>query len=402
MVCAKIKYFLILFACVSLAPLFAHNAIIEIEGENVYKAVRLTPVVYNNAHRNLSDLLIKDESGETIPFFINSSLQKTNSQRETFSMTLINSYTKDDYFFFDYRLAFPRESDTIATSIEFVTRNNGFAKKVDVFGSYDNINWEFVQNDMLYVVDSKSKLAVDFKNPQKYTYYRLRLANNMERISFTSVSLVYSLQISEETHFIESFVPEFAVETEDKRTKIIIQGLKNLRLCDLQIETGSMFIRYVNVLGGNQKELYNLSVNGISYTDTVLPLNRKISRDEEFVVFINNGDDKPIDITGVVVRYFADDLVFQAGTDGVYTLDFGDMTRDAPVYDIGRYKLEILKGPIDRLALGEVTIAQPEPQRKNFPLQIVFNIVVTLTALLLGFLILFKLKGITKIKDNHS
>jgi len=384
---------LLFLLCFSIAPLFSHDAAVKIEGENIYKAVRLTPPVYNAAHRRLSDLLLKNESGENVPYFINSSLQKTNSIRETYPMALINSYIKDDYFFFDYKLASVRDSDIISTSLEFATGNSGFAKQVEVFGSYDNINWEFVQSDILYVVESKSKLAVFFNRPQKYTHYRLRLANNMERISFTQVELVFNEEISEETYFIESFVPRFTVENEERRTKIIIEGLKNLRLCDIVIETDSMFIRTVSAEGGNRKELYNLSVNGTSYTDTALPLNRLVSQDEAFTVTINNGDDKPINITGITVRYFADELVFQDSAGGVYTLEFGvDLSRAAPVYDIERYKTEILKGPIDRLPLGEIVYTQPAPERDEFPLRVVFNILVTLVALVLGVLIVLKMR----------
>jgi len=389
----KKSKFLLFLMCLFVMPLFSHDAVIKIEGENVYKAVRLTPVVYNSANRSLSDLLIKDENGENVPYFINSSLQKTNSNRETYPMALINSYTKDDFFYFDYKMAFPRVNDTISTSLEFSTRNTGFAKQIEVFGSYDNINWEFVQSDMLYVVDSKSKLGVFFYRPQKYTHYRLRLANNMERISFVQAELVFNEEISEETYFIESFVPKFEVENEERRTKIIIEGLKNLRLCDIAIETDSMFIRTVSVYGGIKKELYNLSVNGTSYTDTALPLNRLVSQDEEFTVFISNGDDKPINITGITVRYFADELVFQGGTGDVYKLEFGvDLSRTAPVYDIERYKTEILKGPIDTLPLGAIVLAKPVPERSELPLRVIFNVLVTLIALVLGVLIVLKLK----------
>ena len=381
------------FIFLSAFPLFSHNAGIEIEGENVYKAVRLTPPVYNAAHRRLSDLLIKDADNENIPYFINSSLQKTNTSRETYSLTLINSYIKDDNFFFDYKLTFQQDSDTIATSLEFTTLNTGFAKQVEVFGSYDNIFWEFVQSDMLYAVDSKSKLIIDFSLPQKYTHYRLKFANNMEQISFRQVFLVYSFQISEETYFIEKLIPKFTVENENKKTKIIIEGLKNLRLCDIEIETGSMFLRNVSAPGRIEKELYNLSINGTTYTDKTLLLNRQVSQDETFTVTINDGDDKPVDITGITVRYYADDLVFQGKAGSIYTLEFGaDLSRAAPVYDIERYKNEILKGPIDRLVLGEISYLEPAPQRKIVSHRIAFNITVIIVALLLGVLIVFKLK----------
>jgi hypothetical protein len=384
---------LLLFLFASLAlPLFSHDADIKIEGENRYKSVRLIPRIYNEAHRNLSDLLIKN-GDENIPYFINSSTGKTNETRETYLMRQINSYNKDDNFFFDFELAIARDSDIIATSMEFSTNNAGFAKSVDVFGSYDNIHWEFVQSDMLYAVESKSKLEINFYRPQKYTHYRLKLANNLEQISFYNVELVYSLRISEETFFIESFRPEFTVETKDKTTKILIKGLKNLRLCDLQIETDSMFIRNVRASGGGEKELYNLSVNGTTYTDTVLVLNRKVSENEIFTVIINDGDDKPINITGIAARYYADDLVFQGDDGVVYRLEFGaDLSRAAPVYDIGRYKNEILKGPIDRLELGEIVYVKAEQPREKIPYRVIFNIVIIVIGILLGSLIILKLK----------
>jgi hypothetical protein len=378
-------------------PLFSHDADIKIEGGNRYKSVRLTPKIYNAAKRGLSDLLIKNKD-ENIPYFINSSEGKTNETRETYLMRLINSYIKDDNFFFDYKLAFASDSDVIATSMEFVTRNTGFAKSTEVYGSYDNKHWEYVQSDMLYAVDSKSKLSINFYHPQKYTHYRLKFANNLEQISFNSVNLVYSLQISEETFFIESFKPKFTVETKDKTTKVLIEDLKNLRLCDLQIETDTMFIRKARTTGGNEKELYNLSVNDTTYTDTVLPLNRYVSADDIFTVFISDGDDKPIDIKSVTVRYYADDLVFQGESfqrneGNVYKLEFGaDFKRAAPVYDIERYKNEILKGPVDRLVLGDIVYVKVEPEREPVSYRIIFNIVVSVIGLLLAALIILKLK----------
>jgi hypothetical protein len=375
------------------SPLSAHNADVEIKGENRYKSLRLIPQVYNAAHNRLIDLLIKDSSGETVPYFIDSSVKETNTSRETWPMTLVDSYIKDDYFFFDYKLAQEQSGDTIATSMEFITGNTGFAKSVDVYGSHDGINWDFVQNDTLFAVEGKSKLAINFYRPHKFTHYRLRLANNLERIFFQTVNLVYSTTISEEIWFIESLTPPFSVESKDKKTKIIIEGLKNLRLCDLVIETNSMFLRNVRVPEGTKKELYHLAINDAVYNDTTLPLNRYIARDDTYTVTIDDADDKPISIKGITVRYYADDLVFEGRTGETYTLEFGDDSiKTAPVYDIGRYKNEILKGPIDRLSLGELRYTESPPERKLVINKIIFNIVVILVAFMLGVLIVLRLK----------
>ena len=380
----------------SALPLFAHSADIKIEGENPYKSLRLTPQIYNFAHGRLIDFLIKDSNGETVPYFINSSLQKVNTGRETYLLIPVDSYIKDDNFYFDYKLAEERSSDTVATSMEFLTGNTGFAKPVDVMGSHDGINWDFVQSDTLFAVEGKSKLSVTFNRPQKYTHYRLRLANNLERIFFRTVNLVYSIEISEETWFIESLVPAFTVESENRKTKIIVEGLKNLRLCDLVIDTDSMFIRNVSAPGRIRKELYNLSINGAVYRDTTLPLGRHISTDDTYTVTIDNGDDRPVSVKGVTVRYYADDLVFEGAAGETYTLEFGDVSvKAAPVYDIGRYRNEILKGPIDRLSPGPIryTFTDAATEGKIIINKIVFNIVVMLVALMLGILIVIRLKN---------
>ena len=91
-------------------------------------------------------------------------------------------------------------------------------------------------------------------------------------------------------------------------------------------------------------------------------------------------------------------LVFQGnafhGNDGdVYKLEFGaDLSRAVPVYDIERYKNEILKGPIDRLELGEIVYVKAEQPREKIPYRVIFNIVIIVIGILLEALIILKLK----------
>ena len=371
---------------------YAHTALIEIDGENRYKAIRLTPQIYNAANSNLSDLLIKDSNGENVPYFINAGSKNTTTSKESYSMELINSYLKDDCFYFDYKLSITRDSDTISTSIEFTTWNTNFAKEVDIYGSYDNINWFFVQKDTIYSIDDKHKLTIDFINPQKFTHYRLKLANNLEQISFDTVKLIYSIETSEETYFIEILKPRFSVTSGDKITNIVIEGLKNLRLCDITIHTDSMFKRNARTQNGISKEIFNLILNDTSYSDTTIPLNWHASPGETYIITIADADDKPIQIDGVTVRYYADEIIFEGSANEVYTLEFGaDSSKAAPVYDINQYKSEILKGAIDKLEIGEIAYVTEEiPPERDY--RLIFNIVIIFIALLLGTVIVLKLK----------
>ncbi len=382
--------FLLLFLSTTTA--FAHSATVQINGGNNYKAIRLTPEIYNNANSDLSDILIKDSLGETVPYFINTGYQKVYESRETYPMELINAYIKDDSFYFDYKLPAEGGIDTVATSIEVSTKAD-FAKIIDIYGSYDNLHWEFVQNDKLYAIDDKSKLGIEFNKQQKYTYYRFKLLNNLEKISFDTVNLVYNVKENEENYFIERMTPPFTVEEKDKTTFIEIEGLKNLRLCDVTIETDSMFKRTAKAPLASGKEIYNLSLNGTSFTDTTMPLNWQISQEDTYVVTIANNDDKPINITGITVHYYADEVVFEGKANESYTLYFGaDATKTSPVYDITRYKNEILKGAIDKATIGTINYDKEKEKPAELDYKVIFNIVVIVITILLGSLLLFRLK----------
>ena len=388
--------FVILMSFVSLmslaiSPAYANTAKIEVSGANRYKTLRLTPEIYNAANSDLSDLLIKDSKGENVPYFIYSSSKSASESKESYPMELINAYLKDDSFYFDYRLAEKKESDIISTSIEFAAAGASFAKEVELYGSHDDKNWAYILSGTLYSIDGKSKLAIDFPSPQKYTFFRLKLANNLERISFSAVNLIYRVETVENTYFIESFNPSRSVKSADKMTKISIEGLRNLRLLDVTIASDSMFKRNASAPYGISKEIFNLSLNGTTYNDTTIPLGGLAPTDEPFVIAISDGDDKPIQISGVTARYYADEIVFEGVSGEAYTLEFGaDPSKAAPVYDIARYKNEILRGALDRASIGPIVYATTRPTRDY---KTVFNVVIIIVTLLLGVIITLKLRG---------
>ena len=373
---------------------FAHTTIIKNSGESRYKAIKLTPEIYNNANINLSDVRIKDDSSENVPYFINSGNQtKYEARRQTYPMTLINSYTKDDNFYFDYKVQNIPDRDITATAIEVTTKSTGFAKNIEIYGSYDSVNWKFVQNDSLYSIDGKSNLTIEFSQIQKYTHYRFKLGNNLEKISLEAVALVHNDVTQENIYFIESITPEFNVTEEKEKTVISVKGMYNLRIAGITINTDSMFKRTVTTSCGGNKELYNLSLNNTSYTDTTILYQGQIIEGADFFITIHNGDDKPINIKGLTVKYFADELVFEDNGSESYTLIFErNDTIIPPVYDIVRYKNEILKGDIDRLDIKEVILDEPREEPEQYNYKMIFNIVVIVVAIFLGLVIMLKLR----------
>jgi hypothetical protein len=380
---------------VSSAAVYANTAPIEITGDARYNAVQLTPEVYNAANPSLSDLHIVNSKGEAVPYFVYSSNRETAPSDEAYAMVQLDSYLKFEDFYFDFKLREERASDIIATAISFATDARSFAKTVEVYGSHDNINWEYVQDDKLYSIDGIEKLQINFRQPQKFTHYRLKLANNLERITFYDVRLVYAAETVADSYFIAEYSPTYRVSSENRQTRIEIEGVKNMRLLDVEISTTSMFKRMVSSDAGAWKELYSLFFDDASWSDTVLPLNGFQAYREPFALTIEDGDDKPIDVSTVLVRYYADELVFESVPGETYTLVFGeDADTNPPVYDIARYQTEILaSGDIAKAALGEIQYAAPvEENDSEVDYSLIFNVVVIGVAVLLGAVLVVLLK----------
>ena len=385
-------------------PVSAHTAAIEMDaaGTSTYKTVRLTPEIYNHANSDLSDLRVLDGQGEAVPYFVNRKIERTEERHRLYGLEQIDGFVKDDAVYFDYRVADEAEADqdVVAKQLVFITGHTNFAKDVDVYGSYDGENWTFVQADKLYVVEEATKLEIDFVETQKYTHYRVKIANNQERVGFSMVCLRRQEVAVDEQFFVESIRPVFTVEedAEQKVTRVRVEGLQNLNVSDITIETDSMFKRQV-LVPPQRKELYNLALNGVSYADTTIPVQTVLKADSmdggAYVLTIHNNDDKPIEVKGITARYYADEVVFEAREGESYRLSFGaDAAAAAPVYDIVRYQDEILKGAVDRVSLGDfVYEAVSEASEPETDYSMIFNGVIVGVAVLLGVVILLRLRN---------
>jgi len=205
---------------------------------------------------------------------------------------------------------------------------------------------------------------------------------------------------SDNGYYIESCTPEFRVDSMDRKTLISLTGLRNMRLVDITIDSDSMFKRSVNVSGDYIKELYRLNLDGETSSDLTIPVLRYKPNDETIVVTVSDGDDKPINITGVTARYLADEIVFEGNAGEAYMLEFGsDPDKKMPVYDIARYKNDILQGTVDRAALGDInfdnaeTVSKEDEAARQQVYRYLFNILIIAVALLLGAVIVL---GIVK------
>lgn len=381
-----------LLSCTALGA-FAHSAKIEISGNSDYKSVRLPLEVINNANYDLSDILIKDESNNIVPYFINSVYITKEINIKNYPMVVSDSFIKDDKQYFDVMLSEMEPNDIVGTSLEISVEQKNFVKDVEILGGYDGMNWEFVCTSTIYNVDKHIKAGVDLPNLSKYTHYRICVNVASDPINIIGVNLFYNEVIDQTNYFIEDFQPDFTVENIDKSTFIKLTGMQNIEINKIQIDTQSMFSRDIILPSGKSYPIYNLMFDDEKYTDTTINLNGESSLDDEYVLKINNYDDAPIEVQSITVSYFTKEIVFAGEQNSKYTLEFsGDSSISAPKYDIINYKSQILDGNIDALEISDIDFEQQEtvPDQKDY--SFIVNIVVVVTAVVLGFVILFNMK----------
>lgn len=366
---------------------------IENMGTRDYKAVRLTPEIYSGAKNDLSDILIKDQTGNTVAYFINSAEDVYVINNENYTLRLVDSFEKNGDMYFDFYadIAEP-DTDIHATSISFGTGDSTFAVITDISGSYDGMKWQFIKSDKLYNVDGNTKLAISFDNTEKYTMYRLRVKDNTS-LRFSSAELKYDKALMSRIYYAEELSPAYTVEEADKETIIKISGIDNLKMKDITIETESLFKREV-YCGGVYKTMYNLAFENAGYaaSDLIMEMNGK-SFTDELTMTIANGDDKPIEVNAVTISYYADELVFKAADTDKYILSFGGVSTDsAPSYDIEGYKDLILRDGYDMLEMESISYEQAEETAGGLDYTLIFNIVIVMVSLLLMLIIFLRIR----------
>jgi hypothetical protein len=291
----------------------------------------LTSAVLSRSKSDLSDLLLVAD-GRALPYFINGYSVAERASVTVYDMDLTDSYIKDSFQYFDYKLSRAPSNDIAATSINIAAPGQ-FVKDIALYGSYDGTNWEFVGDDVIFQVEGSQKLSVSLFPSEKYTRYRFRVSGNQERLYFDRVWLEHSLDVVSKNAFIETLTPSVNVRQDGKTTIITLYGLKNLALSEIEIETADMFKRNVRVNGG-VRTLYNLTFGSGSYSDLTVPMNGYLCLSDQLEISVDNGDDAPINIDAVSVSYAAYDAVFQ-NTNSPVTLYFGnDAVSEPPRYDI--------------------------------------------------------------------
>lgn len=372
---------------------FSHSApVLLAQGGEEYLSIEVSPPLYAVCRPGLPDLRLVDQSGEDIPYVLTGD-ELGQDTKETFPLSLVEEYEKDGDSYAIYELPQTGANrDVLLTSLSLDIDGAGYAKQVTVSGSHDAEVWETVAATPIYSVDGNAANTISLGDERRYKFYRLRIPNNRERIRITGVTGVRTVRLlnPRQTRLLDA---QYTVEQAGKQTLVHITNARGLPLVSVELVTDSMFQREVRLMGGAADMLYNLEFAGVPLQSTVLPVGGAAYSSDDVVLSIENLDDKPIDIQGVVLEYQAAQLVFPARGIVEAALLFGNAEVQRPHYDIEQYRTRVLEQPIGVCTLGEIAELPEKPAPKpGIDFSMVFTISVVAAAIVAGFIILNQLR----------
>jgi hypothetical protein len=375
---------------------------IELQGSGPYHALFLDEEVYGGTREDLGDLRIVNQSGNYVPFYMDHGYGEAKEQSKTYSSSLVRSAIKKGNTLLDYKITPMSENVDIQGNILAIELPEvDFLKHIDVYGSYDGNQWEFIDQSDLYRTDQLVKSSIELGSEHKFEFYRLSVLNNVEKLKFPSLQLIHNTEELQWLDYKKLGDPSYEVKQVDGVTEIIVNNESRLRINKMQLLTeGSNFTRSVelyddqgvNIRTVGEQDLFRLDFKDVQIMNNAITTPIPNSS-PSFTIRINNRDDSPLNIVDVHTEYIVDKLVFEDTDEGPYKLLYGNPNAIQPQYDIVNFKTHIEQ---EEVALGKLgtQVSLQEGFSKEEPTawwqqqKVWFNgIIIFVSILLVGLLI---------------
>ena len=220
-----------------------------------YKEFFIDKDVYRESKENLSDIRIINQEGEFIPYYIASGEDNLNlREKNSYDGQNILNFYKEDNYHMDFKLINDKENkDFLTNKLKFnISSKDNFAKHIKVYGSYDNIEWDYIKNDSIYNISGGShKVEVKFDDILKYSYYRIIVIDNVEEIQIKDLIAVNVEEDYKKIDYTSSTDIEYEVVSKNKETIVYIKNDDRLRIYKVGVETDDVFHREATIYGEN-------------------------------------------------------------------------------------------------------------------------------------------------------
>ncbi len=335
---------------------------IEITGENEFKYIWLDEEVYRHVKHNLNDIRLIDESGNFIPYFVDNIYTKMEGVTQLFNLQLIDTKNMKDKELFDFQVNRNNTNkDVTINYMELDVRGQNYVKEINIYGSYDGVLWEFITKDKIYNIDNMNKTNLYFNSIKKYNFYRFEILNNIEGVKINDITGYKNDTNTYTSRYYKQKELKHSLENKNKSTYLYLNNFDRLHIHKINIETSDTFRRnYEIYLNGEEHsdymgEIYNLNLKNLQTKNTEINLPNG-TKNTELKIKINNGDDKPLNISRILVTYSVDKIIFKANQKANYKLLYKNDISEKPMYDIEKNKLYILNEKMDECKLGSIVV----------------------------------------------
>jgi len=351
--------------------------------------VRLTADVLEKCAYGCPDIRIFSPTGIEIPYVITRDVTP-GTGIGTYMLKVIHYEADDESAWITMKL--PDNFKPIS-EIEMDIDERDFKKKVTLFGSHKDENWELVAEDVIYDFSSQvalRKTKIGFP-PADFTYFRLEIRQDSpieqegETLSFAYGDLSFNTgKISKKSLKINTIVgrtgekqekmvvydkktfTNFSITT-DKKNNTILKIDAKLPMDRLVLDVGdSFYYRTVRVSAceTDEKDNYRLLASGVVFSfpisgkrqsNNVLAVHSE--KNNYYKIIIENGDNPALDIKVVTFKWIRRNLFLAGRNNGeTYALYVGNPKVKQPKYDISAFinQNNWFKQPFETLALAEI------------------------------------------------
>lgn len=361
---------------------------IEVDGNSNYKEFYITEDIYFKSKNDLGDIRILDNTGEEIPYVIEKKDIGYNNIEKTVSVgNIISETTKEEKMETVFKFLPQSELDDVfGNRIEIKPKRN-FYFEYELLGSSNGKNWEYITYGEIYKTPDRENLLIDFP-AEKYTYYKLITDLSKESNFKGAVLKLYGSEKKE----TETILVKLQYQSEEKdKVSIITIKTNNLPISKVYLKANGEFKRNYSI--GNSYYHRTGTIFKVGSKENMEIDLRKISRSEQMVLEIKNGDSKSLLINEIQGEYIPAKLMFKAEKNGKYKITFGDENLYKPKYDLEEFSSMIEER--DLVTVSKMNILEKEPIQEPKDMSIYYNIFIGLVVLLLSS---FMIKKISRKK----
>lgn len=374
-----------------------YNKELILQGSQSYKYFYLDEDIYREANSSLSDLRLVDKDQFFVPYYLQNTYEDMEWQVQEYTSRLVGTATKNHTSSFDFEVqSIPKNEDIRADTLVLGLQSSEFLKHIEIYGSYDGHQWEYIKNDTIYQTAQFKKLEIDLGQVYKYTFYRVALLHNVEAYTLDSLILNRNDLKWESKKYERQKKAPFTHVVEGKRSMITIPNPDRLRIVGIELKIPGVFQRSYRVIANEndpiatqENEIYQLSFKEAQVTHSKINFYQPV-QSEKLTLSIDNQDNRPLQIESVEILFSLDKLVFEDSGSGPYLLYYGNPEALQPVYEIQGWKKHIEKEEQDLVKLGPASLVHNQAAASKpywLQQQFLLNGAIILASLILLFVL---------------